>query len=123
MFRWPWNRQRRPIALSKRAVDFLGEQDGRVERELKQELRRVLEAESQISAAYLARIVYEDSKAPEVALCVRATLTDRKGLVERVGSVFAGIFSRDQHLDIVFLDADEEELLQSVCSAFYRRAA
>jgi len=123
MWRWPWSRRRRPIALSKRAIDFLSEQDGVPERALKGELLGVLAAEPRISAAYLARIVYEDSEAPSVALCVRAALPDPRRLVESVGAVFAKAFNHSQNLDILIMDEADEALLQNVCRPFYRRAA
>jgi hypothetical protein len=125
MVDWFKRRPRPPVARRQRAVDFLGEQDGVPARELKAELRTVLEAESQVQTAYLARVTYENSAAPEVALCLRAELKEhgQMVLVTEVGRVFAARFGRKEHLDILFLTPEDEVLLRAVCSAFFRRAA
>jgi len=117
-----WSRKQRPTEIHHEPrVDFLGEQDGGPERELKAALTDEFVASASVELAYLARVSYGDPNAYEVALCLHAP--EDPVLVERIGRVFAAQFGRAQHLDIMFLTSLDEARLLQVCAPFYRRNA
>lgn len=98
---------------------FLGEQDGPPERELKEQLAKFFLSSSAVRSAYLARIAYGSNSAPVVALCLRNEFGQDQILVESAGNIFASMFGRDEHMDIVFLDERQEAELSKVCRAFF----
>ena len=100
-------------------IEFLGEQDGPPERELKSLLRIELPRLNAIKRAYLARIGFSPGAAPSVALCLVGTSADTRTIAEYIGELFASQFSKDAHLDIVFIDSEQEGDLRRVCLPFY----
>lgn len=104
-------------------VVFLGEQDGAPERELKSRLAQLFAAEQSVSRAYLARVAYGDSPAKSVTLCLRAKAASDKGVVERVGEIFASMFGRHEHLDTMFISDVQEGELAKCCRPFFKAAS
>lgn len=100
-------------------IEFVGEQDGPPERELKGHLATLFKSEPSVNRAYLARVLYNNAEECEVTLCLSATNPDVVRLNERVGRLFAGFFRRDAFLDILFLSPVQEADIDKVCSAFY----
>jgi hypothetical protein len=100
-------------------IRFLGEQDGSPERELKSHIAALLKGEPSVHRAYLARLLYDCEPLWHVALCIAAKNQNAHELNERIGRVFAAIFRRDVHLDVLFLSNQQEELLSNVCRPFY----
>ena len=49
---------------------------------------------------------------------MRASRPD-ESLIREIGAVFASMFGRDQHLDMLFIDGDQEQALARVCRPFY----
>lgn len=101
-------------------IRFLGEQDGSPERELKAQLTEIFRGNRKINCAYLARVEY-DKKSPAVALCLGFPLEPDRVLAERVGDIFASLFGRHEHLDIVFLCETQEAQLLRVCKPFFKQ--
>lgn len=104
---------------SVRKVNFLSEQDGTPERELKTRLSRAFEATPGIWRGYLAQIDYGDPSQQNVALCLIAAPGLEKDIVEQVGSVFRSLFNEEEHLDILFPSPQQEAELSLVCRPFY----
>jgi hypothetical protein len=127
------------LNVDPRHVEFLYEQDGEIERELKRRLVPLLEAAGGVRAAYLAVADYHDGSRPSVVLCVRADRGRRGGYVSavlralrvradngvdhafirKVGKVFAEIFNSTEHLDVFFVDARQESEVRAVCAPFF----
>ncbi len=100
---------------------FLHEQDGRSERLLKQELILLFKESNSIEEAYLARCSLERDTAEEgIVLALRSASEVDKAIVERIQRVFASIFVRQEHLDILLMDANQERQVASVCLPFYQ---
>jgi hypothetical protein len=114
-------RKRRPRAGSfvAKAIRFVGEQDGVPERELKERVAPLLVGSGAVERAYLARVAYGSSSPEVVALCLRATRPE-DALLGEIGVVFASMFGRDQHLDMLFIDGDQDRELARVCPPFYK---
>jgi hypothetical protein len=111
-----WRKPKRKTAVhTQRTVGFVGEQDGEPERLLKDALVTEFRNASGLKRAYLARVEYADGV--HVALCLAAP--EDPALVERIGTRFAGIFGRHEHLDILFLGPGQEAELQRVCAPFH----
>jgi hypothetical protein len=100
---------------------FLGEQDGAPERMLKEKLCELFGERKNLVAAYLARVHYGDPKNISVCLCMRAADAPDKLLVEAIHSLFAQDFNRAVHLDMVFLNVEQEQRLATVCKPFHQR--
>jgi hypothetical protein len=103
--------------LHRRRLEFLGEQDGPAEQAWKGEVVSLLAENRPLRRAYLARVQYPPETAVSVALCL--TGSEDSALVAQIGGLFGARFGRDQHLDILFLDADQESRLAQVCRAFH----
>jgi hypothetical protein len=115
-----WRKAKRNTEVhGQRTVTFVGEQDGEPERLLKNALVAELRNVAELKRAYLARVEYADGV--HVALCLAAP--EDPVAVERIGTRFAEIFGRHEHLDILFLTAGQEAKLQLVCSPFHVAAA
>ena len=86
-------------------------------------LNRLFEGLSTLSTvkrAYLARAQYDDEGPVQVVLCLRTEQEDQS-LVLQVRDVFASLFRRDAHLDILFVNDDRERRLGAVCRPFCAR--
>lgn len=101
-----------------RTMRFVGEQDGVPEREFKERVVSLLYGKALVERGYLARVVYESSSSASVVLCLVAQQPD-DALLREIGAVFASMFGRDQHLDVLFIDRDREQELAQVCSPFF----
>jgi hypothetical protein len=102
-------------------IQFIGEQDGAPEKVLKDRLVAFFSASADVSRAYLVRVRYAPDSDGSVALALRADSTRAASIVEKVSSIFAGWSSSGNHLDIVFLNDDQESRLLKVCGAFFQR--
>ena len=113
---------RPPETLIRPRIEFLGEQIGAVEDEIKERFCAVFDQVPTVQAAYLARLSYGEPQGYSVALCVRSTTGCDDRLQERLGRVFAAMFKFDQCLDILFLQDDQERDLRKICRPFYEAA-
>ena len=105
--------------LTVRRVEFIGEQTGPVEDELKAEFVLALAESDSVCSAYLARVSYGDPSSVSVALCICSTARSNDCLQGRLAAIFAGRFRSDAHLDIIFIRDEQERQLKRVCTAFY----
>ncbi len=112
-------------------VQFVGEQDGPPERELKTKLSSSLRPMG-VRKAYLAVVSYDERKGPQnssgdgapalnVALCLslQDATAEKREIVERAGHDFAALFGPTEHMDVIFLTDQQEAALNKVCRPFY----
>lgn len=104
-------------------VDFVGQQTGPGEDELKADFVRVLAATPTVQSAYLARVYRGKAPKPAVALCIRSSIGVDDKLEDRLTAIFRSRFRRDQRLDFLFLLENEEMRLREVCPSFYDQHA
>ncbi|HUJ70626.1 MAG TPA: enhanced serine sensitivity protein SseB C-terminal domain-containing protein [Verrucomicrobiae bacterium] len=102
-------------------IEFVGEQAGPVEGNLKARFCPLFASTHTVESAYLARVSYGDNSHYSVALCIRSSIGVDPKLRERLAQIFAEVFRADQHLDILFMREDQEMQLQKVCKPFYQR--
>ena len=99
--------------------DFLGEQDGPVERTVKARWLPILAARPEIRRAFLVRASYQGLKDVHVVLALSSSAGPDLSLIEALGLPYAAIFSRDCPLDMVFVNATQESQVERVCLPFY----
>jgi hypothetical protein len=102
-------------------VAFIGEQDGKAERELKARLVMRFQSDIHVTEAYLVRVRYADAPAAKVALCVEAGDQVRSAVIDAIASEFRKMFKTDESLDILFLSPAQRERIASVADPFYRQ--
>ena len=106
--------------LSINTIKFIAEQDGEAEREFKQKISIFLNNQNSLVRAYLAQIRYKDNSNDFiVALCLKVDKKEAQYFVEEASNIFKKMFGRCEHLDILFLDEQQELLLREVCCPFY----
>lgn len=105
-----------------KTLRFTGEQDGIPEREFKERVAALLDQACIVERGYLARVAYESASVEVVALCLLAE-EPQDALLREIAAVFASMFGRDQHLDILFVDRDQEQELARVCAPFFESIA
>ena len=115
-------RRRTPKARRELRVEFLGEQDGVAERELKSALTPILAAHATIARAYLARVGFQPQEEVSVALCLAGPRDPAPGLLRDIQACFGTLFRAGAALDILALSAEQESDAKRVCSPFYVRA-
>jgi hypothetical protein len=103
-------------------IVFVGEQSGPVEDTLKAKFSESFAQIPAVQSAYLARLSYDETQGYSVGLCIHSNAGIDQDLQEQLGKVFAKVFSSDQYLDILFIQADQELQLRKVCRAFYESA-
>jgi hypothetical protein len=109
-----------PEEVESSRVEFLREQDGVPERELKRRLSDLFAERGGggVRRAYLAIIRHHGQAPLSVALCLRVDGGPDRALVDSVGKVFASLFNERMFLDIVFVDEAQEVELARVCKPF-----
>jgi hypothetical protein len=103
-------------------IEFLAEQDGAPERELKAELCRSLEELTAVHRAYLAVVQYSGKSSRSVALCLVAEAGSESSVVPKIGVVFSRMFNPNEYLDIMFVNESQELILSQVCKPFFIQA-
>lgn len=98
-------------------VQFLGEQDGPPEQLLKNRLIEFFQRDKSVHRAFLARIRFGEQSG--IALCLKTQFGADKGLAEKIGAIFGMIFNAHEHLDIMFLNDEQEAELARMCSPFF----
>jgi SseB protein C-terminal domain len=115
-------KRRRPEERYERTIRFVGEQDGPIERDLKADLLHIFIASPELRAAYLVRATYDSPAGEEVILAVRSSSGDDVDLVRRIAECFGRHFSKEVHMDVMFLPEEREAEVRLVCTPFYQAA-
>jgi hypothetical protein len=112
-----------PYSFMPEPVDFLGQQAGPVEDELKTAFLPVIAATPTVQSAYLARVYRSKAPKPSVAVCIRSSIGEDVKVEDKLTAIFKSRFRGDQRLDFLFLLEEEEIRLRSVCPPFYEKHA
>lgn len=98
---------------------FVSEQDGKPERKFKDRLLELFKTDPNIFRAYLVLT----ASGPEfgVALCLRTLQEGDVALLQKIKTEFQQIFSKQVHLDIMFLDQGNEDKVLQVARPFFNR--
>jgi hypothetical protein len=104
-------------------IEFVREQDGVHERQLKVALSELFVQCPRIERGYLVVVRYGPASQADVALALVAGASHRQVLVEAVQTVFASQFRIGQHLDIIFPSLEQESAIALCCRPFFDRRA
>lgn len=107
--------------LRKDRIQFIAEQDGPPERNLKDALRKVFDLHQSVEKAYLSRVSYDEGSEIGVALCLTSATPADSSLMDDIRKTFAAAFKKGTHLDILFVSASDLPRLERVCPPFYTR--
>lgn len=100
-------------------VEFLGEQDGVAERNIKSQWASLFEGQSGVARAYLAKVRYPCSGQVAVALCLVPSSRKVRHVAQEANGLFARMFKSGESLDTIVLTAEQEPQLRSVCDPFW----
>jgi hypothetical protein len=110
-------KRRSPEPRIEQLVEFVGEQDGLAEQQLKAALAAEFATRPQVHRAYLTQVRYAPDGPHDVALCIRGV--EDRTVVDAAEACFASIFASNVHLDIMFLTDAQEQDVQRVCKSFF----
>jgi len=114
----PFKDKTTPRIIDVPQIEFIGEQDGPAERELKAALVDIFKNNSAVLKAYLAIAEYADGTV-NVVLGLKSAAKSETEIAQRVHAAFSAIFNRHMHLDILFLDPAREASIAKVCKSFF----
>jgi GTPase len=101
-------------------VIFLGEQDGLHERRLKETISVLLDLNTTVVRAYLARVRHDDGTTGGVLLGLLTHDKKESGkLALQMDRAFGALFNTQAHLDVVFLDDEGDARMRKACPPFY----
>ena len=101
------------------AIEFVGEQVGDVEQNIKSQWLPIFARDTSVREAYLSVATYDHGTTFQPVLCVKRSGGANAALVDALAEPFRRDFSDGQALDIVFLQPEQERLVKLVCEAFY----
>ena len=108
--------------FNSQGVQFIGEQDGEPERDFKREISAFLKQLKEPVRAYLCRVTYppgnDDIDSFNVALCLVSKSDTKSEMLKGAASIFRRMFGKHEHLDMMFVNKDQEADLEQVCSPF-----
>ena len=113
------NQKSTPKEIRVLGLQFLSEQDGPPEQILKQRLISFFKRDRSVEKAFLSRVDYGDATPVGVALCLQTQFGTDKGMVEKIGMIFATVFGTQSHLDIIFLTDEQHASIAKVCTPFF----
>ena len=114
------NSERQPVTeLTTPRIRFVAEQDGAVERTLKERWLQILSTRPEIRRAFLVRAAYEGPNDIHVVLVLCSNCAADRSLVEELRVPYAAIFSGDCPLDMLFANSAQESEIEKVCRSFY----
>ena len=112
----------RAAARREERVDYIGEQNGPVEKTLKRELLLEFVTRPDVRRAYLATVRFESEGGPSAAVCIASARPSDQSLIVRVGEICRRLFAKDAVPDVLFVSPEQEAILAQLCTPFYRSA-
>lgn len=104
----------------KNKIVFVREQDGITEREFENLLIPVLDKYSKPVRAYLMQTIYENAPHEfNVALCFMTEEREDTYLLNESIKIFKSMFGSKEHLDVIFLNQEQEETIRKISCPFY----
>jgi SseB protein C-terminal domain len=106
--------------LTRVMTTFIGEQDGRSERDLKARFVEIFREQPVVEHAYLALGDHGDGTGVHVTLAIKSSGGEDLSLVRKLQGVFSAMFNSHEHLDVMFIREDQQRQLREVCAPFYQ---
>jgi hypothetical protein len=118
---WTNKRKQDPQAFVVRKIQYLAEQDGPIEQQLKAEWRDVLQRLS-VPSAYLVRVQLPELSTSSVALMLSKGPLDDAKVVAALMPSFKTTMAASQFVDIIFMTQQQEAEVVKVCKPFWPAA-
>jgi hypothetical protein len=99
---------------------FLGDLNGEKEQIFKEKLAEFFKRDRSVNTAYLAQIIGFEIPAT-AALCLRTQFGFDKGMMEKIGKIFANVFSIQENFNVIFLTEQQELLLAKLARPFFEK--
>ena len=104
----------------KNKVNFVVEQNGVSEREFKNALIPILSNHDEPVRAYLVQTTYDENNIEfNVALCFMVEDKEDVSLLSNSMKIFKSMFGAKEHLDIIFLNREQEKAIRKISCPFY----
>jgi hypothetical protein len=100
-------------------IQFLGQQDGPIEQEIKARWKSILVTFPDVLRAYLAIASFDPFTAHQVVLSICSQTGEDPLLIDALIKPFREMFNAATSIDILFLDGAQEADVKKVCRAFY----
>jgi hypothetical protein len=101
-------------------IVILAERDGETERLFKKQLIDLFHKSRKRLRVYLALVRYDMPPDMHVALLIKTeTSGEDEFLLNKCQRIFTEMFSETQHLDIIFITDELEQVVRKVCCPFY----
>lgn len=104
------------------SVQYIAEQDGETEKEFKILVTGFLSQFEEPIRAYLCRVTYLEEVNPDgfnVAMCLASDTEAMDEMRDGIASIFIQMFGKHEHLDIMFVNKDQEIKIRKVCQPFF----
>lgn len=102
-------------------ISFISEQEGETENEFKARIKSMLIKHNQPIRAYLTKVSYTKSGSDaSIAICYKTNgdIKDEFVLLNTI-NIFKSMFGKHEHLDILFLNQTQENILRKIACPFY----
>jgi len=103
-----------------RRTQFLAEQNGPSEQELKRHLANYFSCVPDVDRAYLVRVAHEKSTDQKVALCLAGGKAKAIEIVQSVSAIFHALFQNSESLDVLFLSDEQKSEVNLIADPFYK---
>lgn len=100
-------------------LTFIAEQDGEVEFEFKSALISIFSTANIPLRSYLVLGKWQPNELSQPILCLRVPGDEDLQLLDKCSAIFNNLFAENQHLDIVFINSEQEQRLRKLCCPFY----
>lgn len=104
--------------LSANEINFVGQQDGDVERGFTTRVAHLLNQSGQGEVGYLCRVHYGDPNDISIAVCIATSGKPNSTTLDGIASIFRDMFGTHEHLDMLFVNEEQESRLRAVCKPF-----
>ncbi|GEM_PF-1124300 len=101
-------------------ISFIKEQDGTIEMKFKQAVCLMLVGCIAPVRAYLAQVRYDSlNKDLHIAICIKTLSSKNEELLIKLKNIFMSMFVKTEHLDIIFINDEQEKMIRKVCCPFF----
>lgn len=98
---------------------FTGEQDGKLERELKSKLNQVFLNSGKPIRAYMVKVERAYGQHSSVSLCIKTNNNSDEEILIKCTDVFKSTLLKDLCLDVLFITQMQEYEIRKLCCPFY----
>jgi len=99
---------------------FLGDLDEPRATQFRKKLIPIFKSSWEVKRAYLTEFEFPTGGTGR-GLCLKISFGDEEAISNKVHSIFASLYTRDEYLDLMFLDKKQEAEVRKACTPFFER--